>query len=190
MAAALLCADRPDVTGPLVLNGAPLSYWSGVSGENPMRYIGGLLGGVWFNAFLSDLGNGIFDGANLVANFENLNPANTIWTKQYNVYSAVDTEEERYLSFEKWWGGFFMMNTAEIHYIVSNLLSAINWNAANWNCVKGKSSISRILNIRSLFLPLWATTLLPHNRRSTGYRVFTALPRTLKTRANNNLYRS
>jgi pimeloyl-ACP methyl ester carboxylesterase len=120
-AAALLCAARPDVTGPLVLNGAPLSYWSGVAGTNPMRYTGGLIGGVWVNSFLSDLGNGVFDGANLVANFETLNPANTLWTKQYNVYSQVDTEEERYLSFEKWWGGFFMMNTAEIHFIVSNL---------------------------------------------------------------------
>ncbi len=76
-AAALLCADRPDITGPLVLNGAPLSYWSGVVGENPMRYKGGLAGGVWMNSFLSDLGNGVFDGSHLVANFEALNPANT-----------------------------------------------------------------------------------------------------------------
>lgn len=120
-AAALLCADRPDVTGPLVLNGAPLSYWSGVEGENPMRYEGGLLGGVWLNSLISDLGNGLFDGANLVTNFENLNPANTLWKKQYNLYSQIDTEEDRYLTFEKWWGGFFMMNTDEIHYIVSNL---------------------------------------------------------------------
>ncbi len=120
-AAALLCADRPDVTGPLILNGAPLSYWSGVSGANPMRYKGGLVGGVWVNSFLSDLGNGVFDGANLVSNFEGLNPANTLWSKRYNVYSQVDTEEDRYLSFEKWWGGFFMMTTAEIHFIVNNL---------------------------------------------------------------------
>ena len=120
-AAALVCADRPDVAGPLVLNGAPLSYWSGVEGVNPMRYKGGLLGGVWVNSFFSDLGNGVFDGANLVLNMELLNPANTFWTKQYNVYSQVDTEEERYLSFERWWGGFFMLNTDEIHYIVRNL---------------------------------------------------------------------
>jgi pimeloyl-ACP methyl ester carboxylesterase len=120
-AAALACADRPDVAGPLVLNGAPLSYWSGVAGVNPMRYKGGLLGGVWVNSFFSDLGNGVFDGANLVLNMELLNPANTFWTKQYNVYSQLDTEEERYLSFERWWGGFFMMNNDEIHYIVRNL---------------------------------------------------------------------
>jgi len=120
-AAALLCADRPDITGPLVLNGAPLSYWAGVEGANPMRYKGGLLGGIWLNMLLSDLGHGQFDGAHLVANFESLNPANTIWTKKYNLYSQVDTEEERYLKFEKWWGGFFMMSEQEIHYIVSNL---------------------------------------------------------------------
>ncbi|MBP7342011.1 MAG: DUF3141 domain-containing protein [Smithellaceae bacterium] len=120
-AAALVSAERPDIVGCLVLNGAPLSYWSGVAGVNPMRYRGGLIGGVWANSFLSDLGNGVFDGANLVANFELLNPANTFWTKQYNVYANLDKEEERYLSFEKWWGGFFMLNTDEIHYIVRNL---------------------------------------------------------------------
>lgn len=120
-AAALASAERPDLVGCLVLNGAPLSYWSGVAGVNPMRYRGGLVGGVWVNSFLSDLGNGVFDGANLVANFELLNPANTFWTKQYNVYANLDKEEERYLSFEKWWGGFFMLNTDEIHYIVRNL---------------------------------------------------------------------
>jgi len=120
-AAALACADRPDIAGPLVLNGAPMSYWSGVAGVNPMRYKGGLLGGVWVNSILSDMGNGVFDGANLVLNMELLNPANTFWTKQYNVYSQLDTEEDRYLNFEKWWGGFFMMNTDEIHYIVRNL---------------------------------------------------------------------
>lgn len=120
-AAALACAERPDVTGPLVLNGAPLSYWSGVAGVNPMRYKGGLVGGVWMNSFLSDLGNGVFDGANLVLNFELLNPANTFWSKQYNVYTKVDTEEDRYLNFERWWGGFFLLNDDEIHYIVRNL---------------------------------------------------------------------
>lgn len=120
-AAALLCADRPDITGPLILNGAPLSYWAGIEGTNPMRYRGGLSGGSWMVSLLSDLGNGKFDGANLVSNFEDLNPANTIWTKQYNVYKNIDEEVERYLSFEKWWGGFFLMNTEEIEFIVNNL---------------------------------------------------------------------
>jgi len=120
-AAALIGADRPDVTGPLVFNGSPLSYWGGVEGANPMRYKGGLTGGVWLTSLWSDLGNGKFDGANLVAGFEDLNPANTLWTKQYNVWANVDTEAERYLNFEKWWGGFFKMNAEEIHFIVDSL---------------------------------------------------------------------
>ena len=51
-----------------------------------------MLGGTWLTALAGDMGNGIFDGANLVANFESLNPANTYWGKAYNVYSKVDTE--------------------------------------------------------------------------------------------------
>ncbi len=120
-AAALVGADRPDLTGPLVFNGSPLSYWAGVEGKNPMRYKGGLTGGTWMTSLFSDLGNGRFDGANLVAGFEDLNPANTLWTKQYNVYARIDTEEDRYLTFERWWNGYYYMTTEEIHFIVSNL---------------------------------------------------------------------
>jgi len=120
-AVALLGADRPDLTGPLVLNGAPLSYWAGVKGKNPMRYAGGLLGGIWLVSLLSDLGNGRFDGAWLAKNFESLNPGNTLWTKQYNLYSNVDKEEERYLTFEKWWDGYSEMTKEEMHSTVENL---------------------------------------------------------------------
>lgn len=120
-AAALIAADRPDVTGPLVLNGSPLSYWGGVKGANPMRYKGGLLGGSWLASLSSDLGNGQFDGAHLVEGFEGLNAANTLWTKSYRLYSKIDTEEKRFLDFEKWWGGFFLLSREEIHFIVTNL---------------------------------------------------------------------
>ena len=120
-ASALIGADRPDITGPMIFNGSPLSYWAGVDGKNPMRYKGGLCGGVWLTSLWSDLGNGVFDGANLVSGFEDLNPANTLWNKQYNLYANVDTEEQRYLDFERWWNGYFMMTREEIHYIVDNL---------------------------------------------------------------------
>lgn len=120
-AVALLSASRPDLTGPVVLNGSPLSYWAGVDGQNPMRYRGGLLGGIWLTDLLGDLGNGTFDGANLVANFEDLNPANTYWTKQYHLWANIDTEGERYLNFEKWWNGYFYMTAEEILFIVENL---------------------------------------------------------------------
>ena len=91
----MMAALNPNRTGPIMLAGSPLSYWAGVHGKNPMRYLGGMLGGTWLTALSGDLGNGIFDGANLVANFESLNPANTYWTKAYNVYSKIDTEMMR-----------------------------------------------------------------------------------------------
>lgn len=116
-----LAAIDPEITGPLVLNGAPLSYWAGVHGKNPMRYLGGLVGGSWPAYFFSDLGNGRFDGAWLVQNFESLNPANTFWTKYYRLFANIDTEIERFLEFEKWWGGFVQMTGEEMRAIVDDL---------------------------------------------------------------------
>src|SRR3974377_608569 len=118
----ILAAMRPDLFGPIIIAGSPMSYWAGVHGKNPMRYSGGLLGGTWLTALTSDLGHGKFDGASLVQNFENLNPANTLWTKQYNLYSEIDTEAPRYLGFERYWGGHVSLNAEEIQFIVHELL--------------------------------------------------------------------
>ena len=124
-AAMMLAAANPDDTGPIVINGAPMSYWGGAwtegEGDNPMRYAGGLLGGTWLASLASDLGAGKFDGAWLVQNFENLNPANTFWDKYYHVFANVDTEPPRFLEFERWWGGFYLMNREEIEWITKNL---------------------------------------------------------------------
>jgi len=64
----MLAAVRPELFGPIIVAGSPLSYWAGVRGKNPMRCTGGLLGGSWLTAFASDLGHGKFDGAWLVQN--------------------------------------------------------------------------------------------------------------------------
>ena len=117
----MAAATRPELFGPLIIAGAPLSYWAGVRGQNPMRYSGGLHGGSWLTALAGDLGAGIFDGAALVQNFENMNPANTLWSKQYNLYAKVDSEGPRYLEFEKWWGGHVLLNAEEMQWIVDNL---------------------------------------------------------------------
>lgn len=117
MAAAL----EPDAFGPILIAGSPLSYWAGERGKAPMRYTGGMSGGSWATALLSDLGSGLFDGAWLVHNFENLNPANTWWTKQYRLFANIDTEARRYLDFERWWGGHVVLGGDEIQYIVDNL---------------------------------------------------------------------
>ncbi|WP_423199730.1 MULTISPECIES: DUF3141 domain-containing protein [unclassified Cupriavidus] len=124
-AAMMLAASSPEDTGPIVINGAPMSYWSGAwsegEGDNPMRYAGGLLGGTWLASLTADLGNGKFDGAWLVQNFENLNPANSLWDKYYNLYRKIDTEPPRFLEFEHWWGGYYLMNREEIEWITRNL---------------------------------------------------------------------
>ena len=117
----LVAAMRPELFGPIILAGSPLAYWAGVRGENPMRYSGGLLGGSWLTALTGDLGNGKFDGAWLVTNFENLNPANTLWGKQYNLYSKIDTEAPRYLEFEQWWGAHVVLNADEMQFIADEL---------------------------------------------------------------------
>ena len=117
----MLAATRPELFGPIIVPGSPLSYWAGVEGQNPMRYTGGLLGGSWLTALMSDLGSGQFDGGHLVGNFENLNPANTLWAKNYDLWSKVDTEGPRFLEFEKWWGGHVNLNAEEMQWIVDQL---------------------------------------------------------------------
>ena len=117
----LVAAIRPELFGPIIVPGSPLSYWAGIEGENPMRYTGGLAGGSWMTALTSDLGNGKFDGGHLVKNFENLNPSNTLWTKNYDLWSKVDTEGPRFIEFEKWWGGHVSLNGEEIQWIVDQL---------------------------------------------------------------------
>ena len=116
-------------------------------GKNPMRYSGGLLGGSWLTALASDLGHGKFDGAWLVQNFENQNPANTLWTKQYNLYSRIDTEAPRYLGFERWWGGHVNLNAEEIQAIVDELFIGNNLAAGKIQAADGTAVDLR--NIRS-----------------------------------------
>jgi pimeloyl-ACP methyl ester carboxylesterase len=143
----MLAAIRPELFGPIIIAGSPLSYWQGVHGQYPMRYSGGLLGGSWLTALTGDLGCGKFDGAWLVQNFENQNPANTLWTKQYNLYSKIDTEAPRYLGFERWWGGHVNLNAEEIQFIVDELFVGNNLAAGNIKLSDGTAIDLR--NIRS-----------------------------------------
>ena len=117
----MAAAIRPEAFGPLMVAGSPVSTWAGVPGKAPMRYLGGLLGGSWLTAMTGDLGAGKFDGAWLVSNFESGNPANTYWTKQYEVWADVDRAADRYLGFEKWWGGHVTLNAEEMQFIVDQL---------------------------------------------------------------------
>ncbi|WP_421996643.1 DUF3141 domain-containing protein [Reyranella sp.] len=157
----MMAAIRPDLCGPILLAGSPLSYWAGVRGRNPMRYLGGTLGGTWLTALAGDLGNGIFDGANLVANFESLNPANTYWEKPYNLYSRVDTEGPRFLEFETWWGNPVLLNAGEMQWIADNLFVGNKLTSGELSTSAGVRVDLR--NIRSPIIVLcsWGDNITP-----------------------------
>ncbi len=145
----MLAALRPELFGPIIIAGSPLSYWQGVHGKNPMRYSGGLLGGSWLTALTGDLGHGKFDGAWLVQNFEGQNPANTLWSKKYNLYSKIDTEAPRYLDFERWWGGHVNLNAEEMQFIVDELFIGNNLAAG-----KIKTSDGAAIDLREIRSPI------------------------------------
>ena len=179
----MLAAIRPELFGPIIIAGSPLSYWAGVHGKYPMRYSGGLLGGSWLTALTSDLGHGKFDGAWLVQNFENQNPANTLWTKQYNLYSKIDTEAPRYLGFERWWGGHVNLNAEEIQFIVDELFIGNKLAAGMIQTSDGSSD-------RSAQHPLADRGVLlqgrQHHAAAAGARLD---PRSLRRRRRNPLPR-
>jgi len=120
-ALAMLSAEEPDLAGPLILNGSPISYWAGVEGKHIMRYRTGIMGGSWLVSFLSDLGHGLFDGAYLVTGYEAVDPANTFFKQPYKLFSNVDKEHTNYLKFERWWNSYYMMTEEEIDFIVNKL---------------------------------------------------------------------
>lgn len=155
-----LNATRPELFGPLMIMGAPVSYWAGSSKLNPMRYAGATLGGSWLASLTADLGANRFDGAHLVDNFERLNPANTLWNKYYNLWSHVDTESGRFLEFERWWGGFFRMTTAEIEGIVENLFVG-NRLARGSIMVDGKAINLRNITAPVLVFASWGDNITP-----------------------------
>jgi pimeloyl-ACP methyl ester carboxylesterase len=148
-ATALLAATNPDITGPVVFNGAPMAYWSGRIGENPMRYNGGLLGGALPAMMLADLSGGKFDGAWLVSNFELLNPSRNFFRQYYDLFRDIDDGTERFLEFQKWWGGYFWMNEAEIRWIVEQLF-------VGNRLARGEAEIEpgRFVNVKAIRAPI------------------------------------
>ena len=158
---AIMAATHPDVPGPLLLAGAPLSYWAGVHGKNPLRYLGGMLGGTWLTSLAGDLGGGKFDGANLVANFESMNPANTYFDKPYDVYSQVDTEAQRFLDFETWWGSPVLMNAGEMQWIADNLFVGNKLTAGKLSTSDGVRIDLRNIKSPIIVFCSWADDITP-----------------------------
>ena len=158
----MLAALAPELVGPILLAGSPLSYWAGVGGKNPMRYSGGLMGGTWLASLMGDLGHGKFDGAYLVNNFEGLNPSNTYWSKLYNLYAKIDTERSRFLEFERWWGGHYLLNKEEMEWIAQNLFVGNKLAAGEVESFDGKHRVD-MRNIRSpiVVFASWGDNITP-----------------------------
>ena len=159
---AIVAAEAPDDFGPLMLTGAPLSYWAGAKGDSPLRFAGGLLGGAWVLSFQGDVGNGRFDGANAVANFELMNPANSMWGKTYSLFRNIDGEAQRFLDFERWWGAFFLTNTEEIRFIGSELFISNKLAQGRLVQDEGRDPVD-LRNIRSPIIVFcsWGDTITP-----------------------------
>jgi hypothetical protein len=157
----MMAALHPELSGPIMLAGSPLSYWAGVRGKNPMRYLGGLLGGSWLTALTGDVGNGLFDGAHLVANFESLDPANTHWDKIYNVYSKADTEACRFLDFETWWGSPVLLNAGEMQWIADNLFIGNKLSAGEIKTSDGKPIDLRKIRSPIIVFCSWGDNITP-----------------------------
>ncbi len=117
----ILAATHPDLIGPIVIAGVPLSPWAGRAGQNPLRYLGGMTGGALPAQMLTDLGGGLFDGAALVSNFETMNPGRDIWRKYADLFGQIDTRAAGFIDFDRWWSGFYFMNAGEIRWIIENI---------------------------------------------------------------------
>ncbi len=162
-AVTLLSADCEGLTGPAVLNGSPLSYWAGEPGVNPMRVAGGLLGGAWLAHFVSDLGDGRFDGAWLAQNFESLKPEKAIWEKYAGLFNKIDTERERFLEFERWWSGFYTLSREEIVAIVENLFIGNKLEQGEFRICEGcTADLRRIRNPLVIFASYGDNITPPH----------------------------
>jgi hypothetical protein len=157
----MMAAVNPDLCGPIMLAGSPLSYWAGVRGKNPLRYLGGTLGGTWLTALAGDLGAGIFDGADLVRNFESMNPANTYWKKLYNLYAKVDTEAERFLEFETWWGSPVLLNAGEMQWIADNLFVGNKLTAGTLRTSEGTRIDLRNISAPVIVFCSWGDDITP-----------------------------
>ncbi len=149
---------RPDLFGPAMVAGSPISYWQGEHGKNPMRYAGGMLGGSWLTEMISDMGGGKFDGTWLILNFDSLNPSNWLWGKQYDVYANIDTDGPRYLEFEKWWGDFIFLNGGEIQFLVDEMFIGDKLTRNQL-----KSSDGKVFDLRNITSPIIVFTSLGDN---------------------------
>ena len=118
----LLAAMRPELFGPIIVAGSPLSYWAGVHGAKPHALHGRAAG-----RQLAHRADGRSRQRQVRRRLARQRTSRTstrptrYWTKHYNLYSKIDTEAPRYLEFEQWWGGHVLLNAEEMQFIADEL---------------------------------------------------------------------
>ena len=116
----MLAAVRPELFGPMIVAGSPLSYWGGVRGKYPMRYSGGLLGGSWLTALTSDLAT----ASSTAPGWCRISKTRTRRTRcgpSSTISTPRSTPKRALPRFERWWGGHVNLNAEEIQFIVDEL---------------------------------------------------------------------
>ena len=162
----------PDLVGPLILAGSPLSYWAGVRGENPMRYTGGLLGGSWLTALTGDLGL----ASSMAPGWSRTSRTSIRRTptgrRTTTSIRKIDTEAPRYLEFEQWWGGHVLLNAEEMQFIADKLFVGNKLATGRSDARTERGSTCATFARPSSCSAPRATTSRRRSRRSAGFSIF------------------
>ena len=146
----MLAALRPELFGPIIIAGSPLSYWAGVRGQNPDALLGWL---AWwqlaYRAHKHILGRGKFDGGVACTEFRESEPCKHLVEQTVQFVRHIDTEASRYLGFERWWGGHVNLNAEEIQFIVDELFIGNNLAAG-----KIQTSDGTVIDLRNIRSPI------------------------------------
>ena len=100
-----------------------------------------------------------------------------MWEKYTNLFSHVDSERERFLGFERWWGSFYFLSREEILAIIGNLFVGNRLEQGTLRICDGCFADLRRSAIRLSSSPRPATTLLRLIRRWDGFPSSTRIPR-------------
>jgi hypothetical protein len=87
----------------------------------PMRYSGGLLGGAGWRRWPATWATASSTARTSSTTSRTSTRPTRCGSKWYHLYANIDTEPERFLEFERWWGGHYLMNKEEMAGSSQNL---------------------------------------------------------------------
>ncbi len=101
------CADIPNLSalcllaaenvGAETIDAVPSSYWCGLDRSSPFHDQLSLLGGQWVSSLDRDLGDGRQDSSMRACAPFLTDTAERLWSEPYELYAAIDTDDENYL---------------------------------------------------------------------------------------------